>query len=409
MNNPRINRRRFLDVATWLAGGAFVAPYLNSKALIASPALPVGLLLPAIDRQAGPGKQFARGLQMGFTSANRNVTLSTVDDCKTSSQAYEQVLPLLKKGLRLFVWMSDSPINPALTQRLAEHGAVLLMSGAGANLPRAVDDSPYVFYHSLGLWQGAWALGAWAAKNLGKRASIISSFYDSGYDHLYAFQLGLENAGGELLRTRVTGLRSSDLADALTQLKHDRPDFAAPFYSSAASSSFLDAYTAAGLSSLPMAGSGFLAGGDGLAHASRAMGAYTALGWGSGVSGAQAWGFRSTYQRQMRVVPTAFDLLGYETAALIDAAYQRIDTGTASGLSEAFRALQVSSPRGALQLAKPWPMTSGALYLRQARSVPGGLENMVLTPLPGPDYASASIRAWRAALKTGFSSAYLCV
>jgi hypothetical protein len=70
----------------------------------------------------------------------------------------------------------------------------MLAIDTGANLPETDQTMPVA---TLDVWSAAWITGHWAASALGRRAVIATSFYDSGYDSLYALHRGFETAGGE--------------------------------------------------------------------------------------------------------------------------------------------------------------------------------------------------------------------
>src|SRR2546426_10380737 len=80
----------------------------------------------------------------------------------------------------------------------------LILADAGANIVRETEQSPYVFHNTLGYWQSSLALGEWAVRNIGKKVFVASSFYESGYDALYAFRLGAEIAGRRGRRTYIS-------------------------------------------------------------------------------------------------------------------------------------------------------------------------------------------------------------
>ncbi len=403
----RMSRRRFLQWAGWMSGGALaapVAPWLPAGGLEGTTGR-VGLLLPAAANGTGPAAQFARSFQLGFASVKRPLDLTIAEGVTTPGRSYEAIAPMLKTGLRTFVWLSDSPLSTELRRRVEDAGAVLLMSGPGANLQRVVDESPYVFHHDLGLWQGAWALGAWAAEKLGKRVSIISSFYESGYDVVYAFQLGFESVGGEVLRTRVT-LRDGDVHSALAQARADRPDAIAGFYSGTGSGLFLRAYASAGLGSIPLVGPGFLT--DELSNLAALPGrVYTALGWASAMKGAHAYAFANTHRRTWGDEPGPFDLLGYEAAGLVDAALRRCEAGSSGASHLYWQGLTITTPRGKLYNPAGTQQFNGPLHLRLARPGLGGYANELVSNLAAPPASNAALRELRASLKTGFTSVYL--
>lgn len=58
--------------------------------------------------------------------------------------------------------------------------------------------SPYVTHHTLNLWQASYTAGRYAVKAFGKKAAIIGSYYDCGYQITEAFVQGLNDEGGKV-------------------------------------------------------------------------------------------------------------------------------------------------------------------------------------------------------------------
>lgn len=63
--------------------------------------------------------------------------------------------------------------------------------------------SPYVLHHTLNLWQSTYAAGIYAANNFGKKAAVIASFYDGGYQLSEGFVRGFTNEGGTIVNYYV--------------------------------------------------------------------------------------------------------------------------------------------------------------------------------------------------------------
>lgn len=403
----RSNRRDFLHWASLMSGAVIAAPAAHAAPI--SPRARVGLLLPgnaAGEQQrsyASAAVRYERGMRAGFSAVRRPVDLLTASGCDTSTRAAQEALALLDDGVRLVAWLSDSPVSDRLRDLFIEYDATLLMSGAGANLPRQSDDSPFIYYHSLGLWQSAWALGSWAAGKLGQRAFLLSSLYDAGFDTLHALQMGLESAGGELLGRAVTGLVDGDLRPALERAAQSGADFIAAFYQGEEAAAFLRAYAQSGLH-LPLVGPGFLTETDAPANLPAV---YSAMGWGSGISTAAAWAFTSALPRLGGGEPSCLGLLGYETAGILDAALCKVETGAASRLNAALDGLRFSGPRGEVICAPGSGIFTAPVYLRQLRVGMSGTENAVLNALQGPSLSDERVLALRAGQKTGWTQPYL--
>ncbi|MDB4897334.1 MAG: hypothetical protein JWN15_3596, partial [Firmicutes bacterium] len=147
----------------------------------------------------------------------------------------------------------------AVGSELKGSGVTLLAVDTGANVIRADEESPQVVTHSLGLWRGAVALGAWAARRYGPRALVLSGIVESGYDMLHAFEIGVTEGGGDALPAIVTHAAAEpvDWTAVLKQVKEARPDVVYALYSGTSAVEFLQAWRASGLR-IPLVASPFL-------------------------------------------------------------------------------------------------------------------------------------------------------
>ncbi len=268
--------------------------------------------------------------------------------------------------------------------------------------------NPYIFYNSLNYWQANWALGAWAAQNLGRRALMISSFYESGYDGLYAFQRGFEISGGSVLETLVTHrpAKTSDFSQIPHFIQKLKPDVVYAAYSGQSGLDFLQAYAHAGLAGrLPLVGSSFLAEEFVSADLGRAaFGVKTCQSWAVNLAAPTNQEFQKAYQKYAGKAADIFATLGFDTAGLLVEALQlahgRVDP--AQSLIRALERASFEGPRGPLVMNANTHATGSRLYLREVRRIDGTPNNAVLDVLTGPDLPL------KYGVKTGWLNSYLC-
>ena len=77
-----------------------------------------------------------------------------------------------------------TPTAQHLTSLFEQRQVPLVLANVGAHVVRPRQRHPLVLHHSLGYWQSSFALGRWAARNLGPRAYVSASIVDAGYDTL---------------------------------------------------------------------------------------------------------------------------------------------------------------------------------------------------------------------------------
>jgi len=434
----RLSRRAFLRrfgvAATTLAAGQLMSACSNdttsaSKSDLGSASermaasfptarqdrLRVGLLLPQSQLYPAIGANFRAGMDLFLaqsSGADRPITLLAHDYGTTPSTALEHANELISNDqVDMIVGSLSSGIAATLHPLLHKHQMPLLVSNIGANLTRDDRNSPYIIRNSFSYWQSSWALGHWAAGNLGRQAFVVSSFYDSGYDSLYAFQLGFESAGGTISTTKITHLPSDAgaLHPLMAEIQQTQPDLVFAAYSGPQAGDFVRAYADAGLSArIPLLGSGFLVDESLLSQqGDMALGIKTVLPWARTLNLPANQAFTGAFQNFSGRPADPFAVLGYDTARLIGTAAG--SAGDTDQLRQALAGTAFDSPRGVVQMDKTLLEIRTPLYLREVRAGAGGLSNAVIDTLPAVPMLDDQLAALRASTKTGWSNAYLYV
>jgi ABC-type branched-subunit amino acid transport system substrate-binding protein len=195
-----INRRAFLKTASMVAG-AMASPPVHLGVithLLLSRPLRIGLLLPSSEAYPAMGDNLKAGLELGFQSLlvdPDRVKIIPAQVRQGYNRAGEKAQQLLEAGADLVVAAINSQVASRLQDLFQSQQRVLLAATVGEHASAPGKPNPYVFFNSLNYWQANWALGAWTAQNLGRQILMAGSFYESGYDSLYAFQRGVESAG----------------------------------------------------------------------------------------------------------------------------------------------------------------------------------------------------------------------
>ena len=301
------------------------------------------------------------------------------------------------------------PVGQAATVQLAPLLArwrtPLIVTGAGANTLRSDERSPWIAHNSLQHWRGSWALGAWAAQRPGAstapRVAVVTSLYDSGFDHLYAFKAGVASHGGTFVGTFISDALpgSHDLPALLAGLEQSRPDTVFVLHSDPFARQLLTAIagTPALAGSLVMTtGLSQVAGG------SPAQAGPKVVSWSPRLDFAENWAFLGHVGRQGR--SDSFAMLGYETAQLIARLLSEIGDGLQrpGGFSEGLARLGPVGPRGPLAFDAERHSFRAPLYLQGAD---GGL-----TPLMGAEAVTEEhpkIAALHAGARSGWLTDYL--
>jgi branched-chain amino acid transport system substrate-binding protein len=410
-----ITRRRFLQAAG-LAAGATALPPFNGKAsahTLSTHYTPfrLGLLLPQSHLHPQLSSSLAAGLTLGLAQAGAPAHLTVLEVPPVPSAGEEQVRQLAESGSVDLIAGVLGAGSVAALQPVLDSGSIPLIAiEGGANLIGPSEQHDSVFYQSLGYWQANWAMGQWAARQLGRKAFVASSLYESGYDSLQAFQLGFEAAGGTVARTYVSHVGAFDPQALTAAIAETAPDFVYALYSGPQAADFLGAYAAAGLTGrIPLAGSPFLVDEARLPElGDAALGVFSCLSWAPTLATPENQAFTAAFRAAEGRTPDAFAAVGYETAQLIAGALQTAggDMRDRAAFRKALAGARLASPRGRLEMKAN--SLSFPLYVREVRRT-AVLENQVIAALAPVGPADARLASLRTDLRTGFLNTYLSV
>jgi branched-chain amino acid transport system substrate-binding protein len=323
-----------------------------------------------------------------------------------------------QSGARYVVGMVNTRVAAQLQGVLEASGAVFVNVTVGENIQRAGDWRRNVFQISLAQWQANWALGDRAARTLGRKAWVASSFYDSGYDALHAFRLAFEAAGGHVVGTSVSHLPSraphaARVEETVAEMAAARPDVVFAGYSGPAAADLLRAYHSSPLAGrVPLLGSAFLMDEQLLAEqAAPPAAVLTALSWDQASVRQSAPAFCAAYQERIGCAIDSFGVLGYEAAALIcqAAAAPIVDAVPPADIPLALSEAVLISPRGRVAMDPQTHTASAPLYLREVHWEAGALHSATIGALPPISELDSRVAQWRGSHKSGWLDAYLCV
>jgi branched-chain amino acid transport system substrate-binding protein len=131
---------------------------------------------------------------------------------------------ITREQVQLLLGIVGSPIAAAVAP-LTEQAKVPLVitNAAGVAIPRM---SPYVVRVSFTLWQQAYPLGQWAAKQNWKTAFTAVSDFIPGHDAEGAFTKGWNDAGLKMLGSVRFPTSNPDFTPIVQRIKDTRPDVA---------------------------------------------------------------------------------------------------------------------------------------------------------------------------------------
>lgn len=416
------SRRQFLINAARMAGAVAAYPLLSSPVMAAASqdhavsksaggtnargTRTVGLLLPRSSYYTELSWSFLAGMSLYAGQAIKIVT----EDIGSGAQSVQQKLEsmLQKNQIDMMIGLVNPSVAISLQSTLEAANIPFLASGLGENVARNVEYDSNIYFHTLGLWQSNWALGQWAAANLGSSAVLGSSAYDSGFDAVYAFRAGFESAGGQIVANPITHAPgdTSGFTGLLASIRETRPSFVFAGYYGQLAVDFLKAYAAAGLSgTTPLVGTSYLTDQRVLQASGGAPGIKTAASWSQALVTPENQAFVAAYQGKTGTNPNSFALLGYEAAQIVAGAAKLAGTNNWS-MNDALGVVQFSGPRGLISMSNH--STNGAVYLQEVERQGKTTQNVVLFVLKSNAEQDGRIADLRTSAKTGWLNTYLC-
>lgn len=411
-----VTRRDFIRTCSMVTGAVAALPLQAQARFLWDGRAPlrVGVVIPRSSTHPFQGENLVAGMKLRFTEAGWDTTKLVVETADTSSAVARACKLLHENRVDILTGILNPLAVPRLRAELEKSGTLFINVEGGANAFTPRDESPWIFHNSLGYWQANWAMGAWAAANLGKRAFVASSFYETGYDSCYAFSQGFEAAGGTLVGSEVThGPNAAPgFAPLMTAIRKARPDLLFALYSGRDAVDFVKACGEAGLAGrLPILASGFAVDEALLpAMGPAAIGIRSCLSWAPGLESPENATFRTTFALATGRAADPFAVLGYDTGRMIDTAVKvaAARSPNSQALKQALAETKIASPRGVLRIDPRTGNADAPLYLREVRKVGELTRNEVITELPGLAAIERQANPATMAAKSGWINTYLC-
>jgi len=196
--------------------------YMNQK---------IGLLLPRSDMFPTLGMDLMNGLKLaiansGKTDISPNFIVEGIGNAVDAS---------LLKTAEKFILQEDVAItiafcgNNQLTELIgifSNYKKPLIHLDLGGIVLKKEHTSPFVLHHTLNSWQSAYAMGMYAAKELGKKAAMIASIYDGAYHMSAALLEGFGKDGGTVTNYYVSPMdyKTESFEGMVTGIRESSPD-----------------------------------------------------------------------------------------------------------------------------------------------------------------------------------------
>jgi branched-chain amino acid transport system substrate-binding protein len=230
--NHRRNATMRGQFLTWSAGAVMVTLAGCASAPTASAqTIKIGLINSYSGFLAQAGDQMQKGIDLYVKEHEKElppgvqIELIRRDDGAVPDTGKRLAQELITRGqVQLLLGIVGSPIAAAVAPLTAQAKVPLVITNAaGVAIPRI---SPYVVRVSFTLWQQAYPLGQWAAKQNWKTAYTAVSDFIPGHDAEGAFTKGWADAGLKIVGSVRFPTSNPDFTPIVQRIKDTRPDAA---------------------------------------------------------------------------------------------------------------------------------------------------------------------------------------
>jgi branched-chain amino acid transport system substrate-binding protein len=354
----------------------------------------IGLIAPFSGQFAGLGAQVETGAKAwldshGGTMDGRKVELLVRDSTGVPDVAKQLAQGLIvRDGVDFLAGFVLTPEAMAVAPLATEAKKPMVIMNAATSI--ITTKSPYVVRVSLTLPQVTAPLATWAAKNSIPTVYTLVSDYAPGADAEAQFKKTFEAAGGKIIGSDKAPVNNPDFAPFIQRIKDAKPAAVFVFLPAGAQGiAFMKAFQERGLA---QEGIRVIATGDvtedqlleGMGDA--ALGVVTSHHYSRAHSSPENEAFKAAFAKVAGpgLRPNFMAVGGYDGMAAIAAVVQRLGAGKLDGdrALEAFKGLELSSPRGPIRIDPETRDIVQTVYMRKIERRDGQLYNVEFEEFP---------------------------
>ncbi|MBL6449371.1 ABC transporter substrate-binding protein [Fulvivirga sp. 29W222] len=184
----------------------------------------VGVLMPQSTEYPKARINFVNGIKLYFTlfenKFQRGKVELIIEDIGfgTNTLVNEKAHKLLVEDqVNLIVGHMGSSTAVELAQMLSQVEIPVLISNLGEGAIKTDSIPENLYFNTFQFWQSYFHLGQYLASNFKRDWILISSLYDSGYDPLRAFRVGLQTNGAHI--NNEIYLNAHEVGDLIIEFK----------------------------------------------------------------------------------------------------------------------------------------------------------------------------------------------
>ena len=365
-------QRRYL-----LAGAAAVALFGTApipQAIAADP-FKIGMILPLTGPFASTGRQIEAAARLymdqhGDTVAGRKIELIVKDDTGLAPETTKRIAQemLVQDKVQVLAGFGLTPLALAAAPVATEAKVpMVVMAAATSIIPSR---SPFIVRSGFALPQITAPMADWAARNNIKRVVTLVTDYGPGLDAEKTFVKRFTEAGGTIVESLRTPLRSPDYGPFLQRVKDAKPDALFVFVPSGEGTAVMKQFADRGLAQAGIAliGTGDVVDDDILdAIGAPALGVVTSFHYSAAHPSVENKAYVEAFMKANKGMrPNFHSVGGYDGMNLIYEALKKTG-GNPDGekLVEAMKGMTWTSPRGPMTIDPATRDVVQTVYIRK--------------------------------------------
>lgn len=377
----------------------FLLAFACIAATMAGPVMARTVKVGIVNTYSGPlasgGDQIEHGIRLYMKLHEKdlppdvNIELIRRDDTGPNPEVAKRLTQelIIRDKVQLLAGFYWTPNALAVAPLITEAKVPLIIMNASTAF--ITTKSPYFVRVSFSVWQGAYPLGIWAAKNGLKKVYTLVSDYAPGIDNETAFAKGLTEAGGTIVSAVRMPVTTPDFVAYLQRAKDVKPDAVFTFVPDAKEAgSLMKAFNDLGLRSdgVKLLGAGSLTSDDELpSMGDAAIGTITMQQYSAAATRPANQAFLAAWHAEFGAAaqPSFYALDAFDgMAAIFHVVVEQHGAIDPDKTIELLKGWKYDSPRGPMMIDPETRDVVQNEYLRRVDKVDGQLRNTEIETIP---------------------------
>ena len=373
----------------------------------------IGILLPRSDMFPKLAIDFLNGIKLPFKNSVHqecvpNYLIESVGNATDLSLLQRVEKMLLQEEVDVIVTFCSFFMLDGLVTIANSYQKPIIHVTLGARVLKPQHSSPYVVHASLNLCQTSYLSGHYAATHFGKRAALLSSFYDGGYQLTESFFKGFTEQGGEIIYNYVSPMdyKLETFDGMIDGLKEANPDVVFSIFSYKEGNKVLTKLAQSELDHIPNVAIPLMTDESNEIEETLPRNFYSIASWSFDDDSELMNEFFSNYQKAYSEVPNIISLLGDEVGSILIYCIQS-ESSIPKKIGEFLAQKVVASSRGELQFTHYHESIPKSFALRKLEGLNGNYQNELVAVL---DSASSETlyKKMEDLPYTGWKNPYIC-